>query len=184
VNKHKFILILGGVRSGKSAYAQHLAERCNTDVLFVATAEAGDDEMAARIAKHRAERPKHWRTIEAPRAVATALATVEHPITVVLDCVTLWVTNLLLANDVTWEAAKAELAAVIAWYHAHAVEMIVVSNEVGLGIIPGDPLSRTYQDWIGWFNQQLAAEADEVYWMIAGLPVEVKALAPKPRSAV
>jgi adenosylcobinamide kinase/adenosylcobinamide-phosphate guanylyltransferase len=176
MNERKLILILGGARSGKSALAQRLAASHADQVLFVATAEPGDDEMKTRIAKHRAERPGHWRTIEAPRAVAGALAEVDPPPIVLFDCVTLWVTNLLHVQDATWETAARELDALLAWYHAHPVELIVVSNEVGLGIVPADELSRTFREWLGWFNQRLAAEADAVYFMIAGLPVELKAL--------
>src|SRR3954469_17120412 len=116
MDDQRLILILGGARSGKSAYAQRLAERGHRDVLFVATAQAGDAEMAARIARHRAERPGHWRTLEEPRAVAAALERAEPASVVVLDCVTLWVTNLLLAQDTSWEAAQAELAALLSWY--------------------------------------------------------------------
>lgn len=173
----KLILILGGARSGKSALAQRLAASHADQVLFVATAEPGDEEMKARIAKHRADRPVHWRTLEAPLGVAGALAEVDPAPVVLLDCVTLWVTNLMHVGGATWEAAARELEALLEWYHACPVELIVVSNEVGLGIVPADELSRMFREWLGWFNQRLAAEADAVYFMIAGLPVELKALA-------
>ncbi|MFL5806866.1 MAG: bifunctional adenosylcobinamide kinase/adenosylcobinamide-phosphate guanylyltransferase [Roseiflexaceae bacterium] len=169
-------LVLGGARSGKSRFAQQLAESRGGDVLFVATAAPGDNDMAARIARHRAERPAHWRTIEAQHGLAPALASAPPTSTVVLDCATLWVSNLLLA-DASWEAAAAELDALLEWYRAHSVELIVVSNEVGLGIVPGDALSRAFREWLGWFNQRLAAEAGAVYLMVAGLAIEVKALA-------
>ena len=177
MNERKLILVLGGARSGKSAFAQRLAASHGDQVLVVATAEPRDAEMAARIAIHRDERPEHWRTIEEPRGVARVLAAADASPIVLFDCVTLWVSNLLLAPDATWEAAVRELDTLLTWYHAHAVELIVVSNEVGLGIVPGDHVSRTYRDWLGRFNQRLAAEADAVYFMVAGLPVEVKALA-------
>jgi adenosylcobinamide kinase / adenosylcobinamide-phosphate guanylyltransferase len=177
MNGRKLILILGGARSGKSAFAQRLAAAFGAEVLFVATAEAGDAEMAARIASHRAERPGHWRTIEALRGVASALAGTPPARVVVLDCVTLWVTNLLLDRDRSWQGAQHELEALLEWYRAQTVELIVVSNEVGLGLVPADETSRTFRDWLGWFNQRLAAEADAVYLMVAGLPVELKALA-------
>jgi adenosylcobinamide kinase / adenosylcobinamide-phosphate guanylyltransferase len=176
MNGRKLILILGGARSGKSAFAQRLASSHAEQVLFVATTEPGDAEMAARIAKHRAERPKHWRTIEEPRAIARALVEAGTVPVVLLDCVTLWVTNLLLNQNAEWEAAARELDELLAWYQAQPVELIVVSNEVGLGIVPADDLSRTFREWLGWFNQRLAAEADAVYLMIAGLPIELKAL--------
>lgn len=167
-------LITGGARSGKSSFAQQLASAHQSNVLFLATAEARDDDMAARIAKHQAERPAHWRTLEEPVYVARALAEAEPASLVLLDCVTLWVTNLLLREGTTWEQAEAELNALLAWYHACPVACIVVTNEVGLGIVPADPLSRTFRDWLGLFNQCLAAEADVVYLMVSGLPVEVK----------
>lgn len=170
-------LITGGARSGKSSFAQQRASAHQGSVLFVATAEARDDDMAARIAKHQNERPAHWRTLEAPLNVADALARTPPAPVVLLDCVTLWVTNLLLREGATWADAEAELDALLAWYHAHPVTMLVVTNEVGLGIVPADHLSRTFRDWLGVFNQRLAAEADAVYLMVAGLAVEVKALA-------
>jgi adenosylcobinamide kinase / adenosylcobinamide-phosphate guanylyltransferase len=170
-------LILGGARSGKSTYALRLAATRGTEVLFIATAEARDAEMTAKIERHRAERPVHWRTLEAPHAPAAALAQTPAAPVVVLDCVTLWVSNLLLADGSTWEGAEAELDALLAWYHQSASELIVISNEVGLGLVPADPVSRAYREWLGWFNQRLAAEADRVYLLIAGLAVDVKTLA-------
>ena len=170
-------LILGGARSGKSTHALRLAAERGTEVLFVATAEAGDDEMAAKIARHRTERPEHWRTLEAPRAPAAALAQAQAAALVIVDCVTLWVSNLLLADGASWEAAAAELDALLAWYRESDSELIVISNEVGLGLVPADPVSRAYREWLGWFNQRLAAEADRVYLLVAGLAVDVKALA-------
>jgi adenosylcobinamide kinase/adenosylcobinamide-phosphate guanylyltransferase len=170
-------LILGGARSGKSTHALRLAAARGSEVLFIATAEARDGEMAAKIERHRAERPSHWRTLEAPHAPAAALDRAPAAPVVVLDCVTLWVSNLLLVDGATWEAAVAELDALLAWYRRSDSELIVVSNEVGLGLVPGDPLSRAYREWLGWFNQRLAAEADRVYLLVAGLAIDVKALA-------
>jgi adenosyl cobinamide kinase/adenosyl cobinamide phosphate guanylyltransferase len=96
---------------------------------------------------------------------------------VVLDCVTLWVGNLLLAEGATWETAAGELEALLAWHRAGQSHLIVVSNEVGLGLVPADAVSRAYREWLGWFNQRLAAEADAVYLMVAGLAIDVKKLA-------
>jgi adenosylcobinamide kinase/adenosylcobinamide-phosphate guanylyltransferase len=171
------VLITGGARSGKSAFAQRLAESRGGEVLFVATAEALDDEMAERIARHRADRPAHWRTLEAPRGLAGALAAAPPAPIVLLDCVTLWVTNLLLAEGAAWDSAVAELDALLAWRRASRAELIAVTNEVGLGIVPADLLSRTYRDWLGAFNQRLAAEAGSVYLCVAGIPLEIKRLA-------
>ena len=176
MTKH-LTLVTGGARSGKSRFAQHLAESRHCDVLFVATAEARDDDMTTRIARHRSERPSNWSTLEAPRGLAQALTGVAPSPLVLLDCVTLWVTNILLAQGTDWNTAAAELDALLAWYHTHPCELIVVTNEVGLGIIPADELSRTFREWLGWFNQRLAAEADDVYLLVAGLPIEIKARA-------
>jgi adenosylcobinamide kinase/adenosylcobinamide-phosphate guanylyltransferase len=136
--------------------------------------------MAERIARHRAERPRHWRTLEAPRAVADALAAAGSVPTVVLDCVTLWVSNLLLADGAAWDSAVAEIDGLLRWHQARQAHLIVVSNEVGWGIVPADALSRTFRDWLGHFNQRLAAEADQVYLMVAGLAVDLKALGARP----
>jgi adenosylcobinamide kinase/adenosylcobinamide-phosphate guanylyltransferase len=173
----QFTFILGGARSGKSTHALRLATAYQQDVLFLATAEPFDGEMAEKIGRHRAERPVTWRTLEEPRAVARALAAAQPAPVVMLDCVTLWVSNLLLAEGATWESAVAELDALLAWYRAAQSHLIVVSNEVGLGLVPPDAVSRVYREWLGWFNQRFAAQADRVYLMVAGLAIDVKALA-------
>lgn len=168
------ILITGGARSGKSHFAEQRAAALSAEVLFVATAEAGDAEMATRIANHRATRPAHWRTLEEPRHVARALHAAAPAPLVLLDCVTLWVTNLLLAEAAQLEPALHELEALLDWWQNNSVTLIVVSNEVGLGIVPDNALSREFRDWLGIFNQRLAAEADTVYLMVAGLPLTIK----------
>lgn len=177
---HRLILVTGGARSGKSHFAQQLATACPHAVLFVATAEALDADMAARIAQHQAERPANWHTLEEPRHLAQALASAPPAPLVLLDCVTLWVTNLLLMEGADWKRATAELDGLLAWYRQHPVELIVVTNEVGLGVVPPNELSRTFRDWLGRFNQRLAAEADAVYLMVAGLAVDIRALALAP----
>ncbi len=180
MNRAHLTLITGGARSGKSRFAQQIAEARRCNVLFVATAEAHDDDMATRIARHRRERPPHWHTLEVPYCVARALYDAPPVPLVLLDCVTLWVTNMLLSTGTTWEDAAAELDALLAWYRAHPCELIIVTNEVGLGIVPADAVSRTFREWLGWFNQRLASEANAVYMLISGLPIEIKALAAKP----
>ncbi|MCX7840505.1 MAG: bifunctional adenosylcobinamide kinase/adenosylcobinamide-phosphate guanylyltransferase [Anaerolineae bacterium] len=174
-----FTLILGGARSGKSDFAQRLArERGGDDVLFVATAEARDDEMRARIAAHRASRPDTWRTLESPREVARALESAARARVVVVDCVTLWVSNVLLADEARAEAEMTrELDELLAWYRAHEITLILVSNEVGLGLVPDNALGRTYRDLLGAVNKKLAEYADEVFFLVAGLPLEIKARA-------
>jgi adenosylcobinamide kinase/adenosylcobinamide-phosphate guanylyltransferase len=191
----ELILLLGGARSGKSHYAEALASRFER-VLYIATAQARDDEMQARIAIHRQARPSTWRTVEAPTGVGPAVraALAEGPAdAVLLDCVTLWMSNLVLrelgdkatgdfealdrADEIAaQEQARVEMDDLLAVFHATRVPWGVVRNEVGWGLVPAYPLGRVYRDLLGWANQRLAAEADAVYLMIAGLPVDVKAL--------
>jgi adenosylcobinamide kinase / adenosylcobinamide-phosphate guanylyltransferase len=181
----RLILVLGGARSGKSTYAQRLAQAIGRErVLFVATAEAGDAEMAQRITKHRQERPAAWRTVEAPRQVGAAVCTYLGEARVVLvDCLTLLVSNIIVPVDVTADlttattAVKTEVDALLQVCRSGDVTCIVVSNEVGLGLVPDTPLGRVYRDLLGHANQVLAAHAQAVYFMVAGLAVEVKALA-------
>jgi adenosylcobinamide kinase / adenosylcobinamide-phosphate guanylyltransferase len=178
------ILILGGARSGKSSYAEQLATQRGTRVTYVATAQAWDEEMAARIGKHKAQRPAHWRTVEAPQQVGAALAAAEADggewEVVLVDCLTLLASNVILALPEPVEVAAAENAlrgevdALLAAYAQSRATWIVVSNEVGLGIVPTYPLGRVYRDALGRANQQLAAAADEVLFMVAGLPMRVK----------
>jgi adenosylcobinamide kinase/adenosylcobinamide-phosphate guanylyltransferase len=178
----QLIFILGGARSGKSAYAQRLAEELGgSSVAYVATAEAGDEEMRARIATHRAERPAGWRTVEGPRLTGIDLAAATADARVVLlDCITLLVSNAVMAagddaDSVAAEAAAGrEVDALFAAYSTEDATWIVVSNEVGMGLVPPYPLGRVYRDALGRANQQIAAAADRVLLMVAGLPWELK----------
>jgi adenosylcobinamide kinase/adenosylcobinamide-phosphate guanylyltransferase len=175
----RLTLVLGGVRAGKSRYAQELAQRGGR-VLYVATAEAGDEEMAARIRAHQEERPSDWATLEEPTDVAGALESRLSDVdTVLLDCLTLWVSNLLL-QDPNHQGIRADIQTearrLIALYEQHNADWIVVSNEVGLGVVPATKLGRIYADELGRVNQLFAAAADEVMVMFAGLPVNVRAL--------
>jgi adenosylcobinamide kinase/adenosylcobinamide-phosphate guanylyltransferase len=174
--KKRFTLILGGARSGKSDFAQALArQRGDDDVLFVATAEARDEEMRARIEGHRAARPANWKTLEAPRRLARALLSAPTTRVVVLDCVTLWVSNVLLAKEnVAADAMASELNEFLVWHRSALCELIVVSNEVGMGLVPENVLGRTFRDLLGMVNKRFAEEADEVFFLVAGLPIEVK----------
>lgn len=175
-------LILGGARSGKSTYAEQQAAAAGGSVLYVATAEAWDDEMRARIAAHRAQRPSTWRTVEAPRAAgaATRAAMDDGTQAVLVDCLTLLASNVLIAlpegsDERTASAAlDRELDALLAAYEESNAAWFVVSNEVGLGIVPAYPLGRVYRDALGRANQRLAAVADRVIFMVAGLPMTVK----------
>ena len=191
-------LILGGARSGKSSYAEALAAQQaaqlaagpggeRSGVLYVATAQAFDDEMAARISSHRAQRPPHWHTLEAPRHPGAAVTDWLHqegetgrPAAILLDCLTLLANNVLLAlpegagEDAATAALGAEVDELLAAYAASSAHLIVVSNEVGLGIVPAYPLGRLYRDALGRANQRLAAAADRVVFMVAGIPMKVK----------
>jgi adenosylcobinamide kinase/adenosylcobinamide-phosphate guanylyltransferase len=167
------LLVLGGARSGKSRFA--LARpRAGGRVTFVATAEAGDADMAARIARHRAERPAHWTTLEAPRALVPALerATREAE-AVVVDCLTLWVANLLLGgeDDATVLEHADALAALAA---AGRCDLTLVSNEVGAGVHPETADGLRFRDLLGLVNQRAAAACDRVVLMVAGLPLALK----------
>ncbi|MCY3887806.1 MAG: bifunctional adenosylcobinamide kinase/adenosylcobinamide-phosphate guanylyltransferase [Chloroflexi bacterium] len=174
----RLTLVLGGVRAGKSSYAQHLAQR-GERVLFVATAEAGDQEMAARIQAHRENRPAEWRTLEEPLNLVAALAPLtSYHDTILLDCLTLWISNLLLksrASEAAGVDIPAEVRGLLELYRKGTASWIVVSNEVGLGVMPATELGRVYADELGRTNQTVAAAADDVYFMAAGLPVDMKA---------
>ena len=173
----RLTLILGGVRAGKSTYAQELAGGGGR-VLFVATAEAGDREMAARIQAHRESRPAQWDTLEEPLNLAEALARVSGSYdTVLLDCLTLWVSNLLLRGDGHGASSvdiPTEARRLLEAYAAGTSSWIVVSNEVGLGVVPPTEMGRAYADELGRVNQMVAAAADVVYFMAAGLPLTLK----------
>ena len=180
----RLTLVLGGVRAGKSAFALRLAAEGGR-VLFLATAEAGDAEMAARIAAHRAGRPPEWTTLEAPLDVAGALApVVDGYDTVVLDCLTLWVSNLLLRtpDPSVGEVIAAQAGELLALQRRSEADWVVVSNEVGLGVIPPTELGRAFEDALGRVNQLFAAQADAVYLMAAGLPMQLKGEAGGPPS--
>ena len=177
----RMTLILGGARSGKSSYAQKLAAERSQPVLFVATAVAFDDEMTARIAAHQAERPAGWRTLEASTRVGEAIRAVQGQENVLLlDCLTLLANNVILALPDAENAAAAqavldiEVDDLLAAYAASRSEWIIVSNEVGLGLVPAYPLGRVYRDVLGRANQRLAQAADRVVFMVAGIPMTVK----------
>jgi adenosylcobinamide kinase / adenosylcobinamide-phosphate guanylyltransferase len=164
-------LVLGGARSGKSRYAERLVEAAAASATYCATAEAGDAEMAERIATHRARRGPFWRTVEAPVALADAIsaeAAPEHP--VLVDCLTLWLSNLLLAGKEPGESASALCHTL----HEAAGPVVLVSNEVGMGLVPETPLGRRFRDAAGRLNQEVAALADRVVFIAAGLPLVLK----------
>lgn len=181
--KKQLILILGGARSGKSACAEDLA-RQGERTLFVATAEALDDDMKRRIEKHRARRPAAWDTLEEPFDPVTAIpsALAGHD-TLLIDCLTLWVSNLLLqpGDDADAETEILSRAgALLDLYDRTEARWILVSNEVGLGVAPATELGRNYRDVLGRVNQLFASRADKVYLMVAGLPVDLRSIAARP----
>ncbi|OGO17627.1 MAG: bifunctional adenosylcobinamide kinase/adenosylcobinamide-phosphate guanylyltransferase [Chloroflexi bacterium RBG_16_50_11] len=177
----KSILITGGARSGKSRLAQELAAKAIGKVLFVATAEVGDEEMKRRISLHRKSRPKDWVTLEVTTHIGSRITKNIGPAkTVIIDCITLLVSNVFLQYDEKTEAqivektVVAEINKLIDCIKKTEADFIIVTNEVGLGIIPGDKVSRLYRDLLGKANQMLAQHVNEVYFMVAGIPVYVK----------
>jgi adenosylcobinamide kinase / adenosylcobinamide-phosphate guanylyltransferase len=160
-------LLLGGARSGKSRLAVQAAEEWGGPVLFVATGNAGDAEMAARIERHRAERPAEWETLEEPTALVDALRGADPGSCVVVDCLSLWIANLLEAG---WddESVEAEATSAAALAAEREAPTVVVSNEVGLGIVPTTPLGRRYRDLLGRVNGVFAAAADDPIFIVAG----------------
>jgi adenosylcobinamide kinase / adenosylcobinamide-phosphate guanylyltransferase len=163
-------MLLGGARSGKSAFAAELAAAAGSNVTVIATGEAGDDEMAERIAAHRAERPAEWTTVEEPYALEAALESVEAGHTVIVDCLTLWVANALGRGDDAG-AVLAAAATAAASAATRTSRTIVISNEVGLGIVPATPLGRVYRDLLGSVNKTWVAASAEAALMVAGRPL-------------
>jgi adenosylcobinamide kinase / adenosylcobinamide-phosphate guanylyltransferase len=171
----KMALVLGGARSGKSRYAADLAKGVNKKTVFIATATALDEEMKERIRLHKISRPKNWGLIEEPLNLSKVLLKSKPAYdTVLIDCVGLWISNLLMANmkDGVIEKKIKELTDSI--LKAEADLVIIVSNEVGAGLVPADPVSRRFRDLVGLANQTMAAGADEVIMMQAGIPVRIK----------
>ena len=187
----KLVLILGGARSGKSAFAERLASSSGRSVAFIATATASDDDMRQRIAHHRASRPPGWLTIEEPLHLAQAIRRAGKDADVLLlDCITLWLANWMgqqgsLELDDAPALLETYTSAVLSDIEellttlatlAPDKTLIVVSNEVGMGIVPAYALGRVYRDMLGRVNQRLARAADRVYLMVAGLAVDIKRL--------
>ncbi|MFH1382408.1 MAG: bifunctional adenosylcobinamide kinase/adenosylcobinamide-phosphate guanylyltransferase [Chloroflexota bacterium] len=179
-------MLIGGARSGKSRYAQEMAEKSGQVVLFVATAEAGDEEMRHRIAKHRQVRPKTWRTLEATRNIGRQLRRkIGQAQMVIIDCITLLVSNILTrytdetgeptaGAEVIEQEVTTEIDGLIETMNSVDASFIIVTNEVGEGLVPPNAIGRLYRDLLGRANQMLARQADEVYLMVAGLPLKVK----------
>ncbi len=187
----RLILILGGARSGKSSFAERLATNSGKRVAFIATATADDADMQDRITRHQASRPANWTTIEEPLDLVHALQEASSVADIILlDCMTLWLSNWLsqpafrgdmddvsLKNRFT-ESVLAVTEALLTTLKTLDARktLLVISNEIGLGIVPMHPLSRAYRDTLGWVNQRIAQDAERVYLMIAGLAVDIKGL--------
>lgn len=167
-------LVIGGARSGKSGLAERLVIGSGLVRRYIATAEAWDDEMRDRIARHRADRGQGWITVEAPLDLTTALSQAKAGDVVLVDCATLWLTNHLLAEHDLAQKAQDLLDALA----ASAAPVVVVSNEVGWGIVPDNALARTFRDAQGRLNQQIAAQAGLVVGVMAGLPMVLKGRLP------
>jgi adenosylcobinamide kinase / adenosylcobinamide-phosphate guanylyltransferase len=179
--RHEIILILGGARAGKSEFALRLAAEVEGNgqqqVCFIATAEALDDEMRERIARHQSERPPAWITIEEPLRLDSALTRAADASVVIVDCITLLVSNWLLRAEGPTDDCQglsAAIDAALTFATASNQVLILVSNEVGLGLVPDTPLGRQFRDTLGRVNQRLAQAADRVYLLVAGLPIRVK----------
>ncbi len=177
--------VFGGARSGKSALAERLAQASGKEVIYLATSHAGDDEMAARIARHQERRPPHWRTVEEATALAAALRRLCTPERIVLvDCLTLWLSNLMFSAHMDYPEVgpidltplfTTERAALLDFLDEPAAgEVIFVSNEVGMGIVPYGAVSRAYADEAGRLHQDVAARCERVLFVAAGLPLALK----------
>ena len=173
--------VLGGARSGKSAHAEQLASDSALPVTYIATARIADAEFAERVAHHRERRPAHWRLLEAPLDLAGAVTATDAPgQCILIDCLTLWLANLLCPPDGT-PAPDDSVQRFTAFEHAlaHAVgKIIIVSNEIGLGVVPLGAATRLYVDELGRLNQRIAALSSEVTMMVAGLPLTLKTARP------
>lgn len=183
----KLTVLIGGARSGKSTYAEKMAVANGGSVLYIATAQALDAEMADRIEKHRQQRPENWHTLEIPRDVAKRLAdNTPQADLILLDCLTMLVSNLVLtATNEDFEpdearaaeAVDAEIEALLHTIQSGRADWIVVTNEVGMGLVPPYPLGRVYRDLLGWANHKIVAAADESYLLVAGMLLPLHRLA-------
>ena len=196
MNAPRLSLLIGGVRSGKSELAERLAHGTGRSTLFVATMEALDDELRQRVEAHRAKRPDSWRTIEEPLEVVPVLKAEARPgDTVIIDCMTLWIANNLQWDlpdvdsptpreiDLAVSSARQKASALVEWSAVHDGDAIVVTNEVGMGVVPPYPLGRVFRDALGAANSIVARSAGRVYHLCAGLALEVKGLGAMPVSA-
>lgn len=170
----KITFIVGGAKSGKSAYALSLADRRKKEVAFIATCEPLDKEMRQRIAQHKKTRPMHWQTFEEPKDVSGLLKKIGNRFDcIVIDCLTLWCSNLVLSGY-SQNSIEEEAKNIITCLKTVKAISVIVSNELGLGIVPENKLARSFRDIAGRVNQIVADKADKVYFMISGIPMKVK----------
>ena len=167
----EIIFITGGQRSGKSRYAQQLAEQKSANPIYLATARVWDTDFNERIKQHQADRGKHWTTIEEEKHISKLDL---HDKTVLLDCITLWLTNIFHDNEYRVEEALAQAKEEWTGFIQQDFTIIVVSNELGMGVIPEHESARKFADLQGWMNQYIASLADTVYLMVSGIPVKIK----------
>jgi adenosylcobinamide kinase / adenosylcobinamide-phosphate guanylyltransferase len=181
----KIVLLLGGARSGKSHYAQEMAKNMAERVLFVATAEAGDEDMRHRIENHQRSRPAAWRTLEATTGIGDRIEDeIQDEQLVIVDCITLLINNIfchydqkqfeVIEDSIIEKEVVAEVNELLKCIQKVDASFIIISNEVGLGIVPDNRMGRLYRDFLGRVNQMLAQAATEVYFMMAGIPLRVK----------
>ncbi len=183
----RLIVVTGGARSGKSTFAEKLAKDCNCNVVYIATSIPFDDEMRARIKKHVEQRPSNWKTIEAYKDMDRHLANEKSKhVAFLLDCITIMITNLMLDTSLDWDKAsneeidgieaeiKMEVEKLLKVINEKGTTFILVTNEIGMGIVPENRLSRIFRDIAGRINQMLAKAADEVYLCVSGIPVKIK----------
>jgi adenosylcobinamide kinase/adenosylcobinamide-phosphate guanylyltransferase len=188
----RLILVLGGARSGKSSFAEEIVAKLGgLDVTYLATSEVRDQEMKQRVQLHRCSRPREWTTIEEPKSISEVLANLKQGAVVLLDCLTLLISNLLLEEQELGEdeydfsekdkeeVIVEEIEKIIAEVRKRNLTLVIVSNEVGQGLVPPYKLGRVYRDIVGRANQLVASEADEVYITYVGLPIEIKELGMK-----
>jgi len=181
----QLLVILGGVRSGKSSFAQDLARGLGADdVVYLATAEAVDDEMADRIERHQSERPAAWQTIEARRTPRDVIVKLDpEPQVVLVECLTMWISNILIdAGEATPFAEierqmREEIEDLLTAVGYSGITLILVSGEAGMGVVPDSLLGRQFRDLLGWANQRLVDSADQTYFMLAGRPVNLNSIA-------
>jgi adenosylcobinamide kinase/adenosylcobinamide-phosphate guanylyltransferase len=188
MKRGKFYFIFGGARSGKSSFAEKLASSLGEEVTYIATAEALDEEMAARIREHKRRRPASWNTIEEPYRVTDVLETIGKEGGVILiDCLTLLLTNLFYKqateqdDDTRLKQVLSEINRLAKTAKECSADVLIVSNEVGLGVVPDYPDGRLFRDLTGWANQIMTQEADNAYFMVSGMALDIKALRVDPR---